>query len=214
MLINQNISNQTRPCFKAKILFSTSAYERSLKEIATEANQYVGIGVDKYVGYPWSIKDSKMLKKGYSDAAYICTMGFIKPKGSDEGYLFHCIPFSSLNKLNPFEKIKEVLTPVISEFKKLKVGVEGILVGARFGDENSMEQAKSFMKFFDENGISYSAFLGQTNYSRCKTNMFVSAPVDKYIITPKNSYEILDLEKIKKYFDIVKIRPEDTVKFE
>jgi hypothetical protein len=212
MLINQNTLNPKAPNFKAKIRFSQGAYNKlDLRTMAKEG---------RYIGSPWLMEDSKILKEGFSNEASICTIGFIKPQGAQEGYLFHSFPRS-----NPFDKVKEIIIPVIRKFRETGNPLEGILVGANFEHKKSLEQAKNFMGLFDEFGVQYSAFLAQRPYEnpfnyRLRTDyprvdMFVSAPKDEYIIS--SSFEPIlfdDPAKFKDRFVFVKKAPQDTIVFE
>lgn len=199
MLINQNIPNQNPPNFKAKIKFAKSCYG------VLPANKM--FAKDSYVGFPWQIENSKIVSEGYSDCASVCTIGFIKPKDGDKGYLFHLIPM-----YNPFEKIEKQLSAVIENFQKQKGAVEAILSGASIHSETSMKQAENLMKLFDNLGVEYSAFLGQ-KIGREKTegvNMFVSIPRDEYIISVGSSVP----EKLEHKFKIVKKSSNDEIIFE
>lgn len=205
MLVNPNTPN-----FKGNIIFSRKAYSQlPIDELFAK---------NKCVDSPWLITDSKMLDEGFTDGASVCTMGFIKPKGGKEGYLFHCIPSS-----NPFDKIKEAIVPVIQKFQEGGQIVEGILVGANFSNKDSFWKAERFMELFDGFNIKYSAFLGQLpveNQSprfmneNPRMDMFVSVPRDEYILSSFDGPELFNQGELVNRFHVIKRAAQDRFIFE
>jgi len=210
VLVGLNISNQNKSNFQGKIKFSRTAYEQlPLEKMVAE---------DRYVGFPWLIEDTKMLKEGFSDGAQVCLMGFIKPEGAEKGRLLHCIPAG-----NPFGEVARIIVPIFKTFERLKKPIEGILVGANFESERSMEQAYNFMRMFDLYDVRYSAFVGQksdviTSPASTKpylgVDMFASAPKDEYILNFNDEFKPLNLEDLQKRFHIIKKAPQDEFIFD
>jgi hypothetical protein len=194
VLISQNINTQNQPNFKATIVCSKPAFHRALALFPSS----------KYVGEALSFPEPKMLNEGYSTGALICTMGFIKPKGAKEGYLFHSVPGG-----NSFWNIRRGLVPILEGFKNLKTGIEGILIGADATQRASMEHAENLMKLFDEYKVRYSALIGQTINSRRFTHMFAFAQGDVYVVdcglTPKMG------DGLSRSFDTVNFDRADTL---
>lgn len=216
MLVNQNIQNTN---FKSRIVVSSWAYrEKPLYNLES---------MGKYVCGRWHINDAKTLNEGFSDGAGPCTIGFLKAKGMKKGYLFHLDPthlFSldsdDFGKL--FEPIQKTITGVVENLRKQsgaeKPEVEGILTGGCLKFEDSILQYKKLMELFDNLKVGYSALLGQKRFT-AGTNMHASVPKDEYTLElsdciAKTGSKEGDHAELQKYFDVVKIRPEDTIELE
>ncbi len=195
--------------FKSNIILSSSIYQS--KPLDSLKN------VGKSVGSPWSMKQSKILDEGFSDSASICTMGFIKVKDAQKGYLFHSVPENDFEDVEL--AIKEEADTLTKQSGIEKPQLEGILIGGEAEYKGSPIQYNKLMDLFDDMKIKYTAILGKKS-SVGGMSIYTSAPKDEYVleyfgqvIKDQGSKE-KNIKELKKYFEIVKINSEDNITLE
>lgn len=213
MLINSNKQNFNSPVFASKIIISKEAYLK----VPRRKLFYQG----KYAGKPWTIKQSFYADEGYSDSASVCTMGLIKPKNGQEGFLFHICPGQT-----SLWRIKRELTDVVKNFNKsygnADNNLSGILVGGCSSEDSygrtSTKFFKGLTKIFESLKIDFTSVLGRIKPSDSKdfkaVDLYFSAKDDKIIINPKGIEPIDSLVELEKKFSVVKPSPNDTIVFE
>lgn len=126
--------------------------------------------MENFVGYPYSLQESKFIQtEGYTERMLQCTAGLLKARGGDEAYIFHLHPD---NIHNNWQAVKDELTGVQERLKKQNPNtiLEGFLVGAKARKDvewpnppnsKTRQQANNLLKFFQQTGVEFSAFLIQ-----------------------------------------------------
>ncbi len=207
MIISNNFSNQNKPTFGMKIRFSADAYNALPLEELESAG--------KYVGYPWTINEAKLLDKGYSAAASVCTICVVQAKDMPEAHLMHFIPSKHSIRTNT-----EYISSIVNKFKEFSKFVEAFLYGARIDKEFSMGQANEFIQLFNDSKVDYSAFLGQGakelhGKTSCPgVDLFVSVPEQQHIVSFTDGSEAKNSNDLRRIFTIFKPSPNHIITFE
>lgn len=196
----------SRPAFGSLIHISNKAYKA-----APLSNLYMK---GKCIDFPWTIFDSKYLKEGFTLDASYCTIGVIKNNDGD-AFMFHLRPSQDINTAYLH------LAIAASNLKRRNKKLTGILAGGNTTYKPSVKMYENLQKIFNSLKIDYSALLGQRNKSKKylyapTTNVYYNGEHDKYILSLVNrrNIDIKSMQSLKKYFDIVKIRKDDNIKFD
>lgn len=192
-----------KTAFKAniRIIPNNSAYEN----IPMKAGHYIGM--------PWIIQKSvKILDEGFTDDMAICTAGYIQ--NGKIGILFHLNPG---RKENTKKTISRAFANLI---KKLKDGqddrgnLSAFITGGKFDSDGSQRLHRLIKNILERNKIPFSSVWGHKG-SVPLTDLFVSAVGQEYIVNAnlRGGVSPRSIDDLKKVYNEVIIRPEDTLSF-
>ncbi len=197
---------KTEPSFGSLIQISQRAYN------AAPLRRLYRSG--KYIDSPWSIFDSKYFKEGYTDDASFCSAGVIKNSDGD-GFMFHLKPNQDLNL------VYENLEIATENLQRPRQKLTGLLVGGNVDYKPSVRLYEMLQEIFKQLKIDYSALLGQKQASPKfpkipTSNLYYNGVDDRYALglVNKDNLEIYGMKYLKRYFDTIRIRKGDKIKFD
>lgn len=156
----------------------------------TQFNKIVSTyGIQNYVDYPWTVKESVFAEKAYTKNIFDCTVC-----GITDGLkvlMLHICPTVGENK--NFEKIIDFIRGKID---LTNPNLQGFLFGSKDFLEfskKSLEIFENFEKFFNDKKIPFSKIKGGNQIN----DVAYSSLTDEWII----SHNLLENEAIKKSFN-------------
>ena len=168
----------------------------------------------KYIDSPWSIFDSKYFTEGYTDDASYCTVGIIKNADGD-GFMFHLKPNQDINL------VYNNLDIATKNLQRPRQNLTGLLVGGNASYKPSVRLYGMLQEIFKLLKVDYSALLGQKQASPKfpkipTSNLYYNGVDDRYALglVNKDNLEIYGMKYLKRYFDTIRIRKGDKIKFD